>query len=283
MDEFDGRVAVVTGAASGIGLGLSRTAAREGMRVVMADVEAPALEDSAASVRDLGAEVLAVPTDVTDAVAVEALAAAAYDRFGAVHLLCNNAGVFQAGVIWERTRADWEWVMGVNFWGVLNGIQAFVPKMLEAGETGHIVNTSSVAGITTVAYSGPYVVSKFACAALTECLAHDLRAQGAAIGVSCLVPGAVATGIARSGRNRPSAASEPASEAQAPDHAFVEGALADMIATKGREPDEAGEIVFAGIRAGQFWITTMDDLDPLMQERYDAIRAFELPVGAQYD
>jgi NAD(P)-dependent dehydrogenase (short-subunit alcohol dehydrogenase family) len=272
------------------------------MRVVMADVEAPALEDSAASVRDLGAEVLAVPTDVTDAVAVEALAAAAYDRFGAVHLLCNNAGVFQAGVIWERTRADWEWVMGVNFWGVLNGIQAFVPKMLEAGETGHIVNTSSVAGITTVAYSGPYVVSKFACAALTECLAHDLRAQGAAIGVSCLVPGAVATGIARSGRNRPtssgtvassgsagsgsaepSAASEPPLDAQAPDHAFVEGALADMIATRGREPDEAGEIVFAGIRAGQFWITTMDDLDPLMQERYDAIRAFELPVGAQYD
>ncbi len=280
MDDFEGRVAVVTGAASGIGKGLARTAAREGMRVVMADIETSVLEQAAAEVAELGSETLAVPTDVSDAAAVEALAAAAYERFGAVHLLCNNAGVFQAGVIWERKRADWDWVMAVNFWGVLNGIQAFVPKMLEAGEPGHIVNTSSVAGITTVAYSGPYVVSKFACAALTECLAHDFRAQGAAIGVSCLVPGAVATGIARSARNRPD---EPPSEAQAPDHAFVEDALADLIATKGREPDEAGEIVFAGIRAGQFWICTTDEYDRLMQERYDAIRAHALPVGAQYD
>ena len=279
MDDFTGRVAVITGAASGIGLGVARAAAREGMRVVLADIERPALEEAAADVAALGAETLAVPTDVTDADAVDALARAAYERFGAVHLLHNNAGVFQAGVVWERTRADWEWVMGVNFWGVLNGIQAFVPKMLEGGEPGHIVNTSSVAGITTVAYTGPYVVSKFACASLTECLAHDFRAQSASIGVSCLVPGAVATGIARSGRNRPD---EPPSEAQAPDHAFVEQALADLIAEKGREPDDAGEIVFAGIRAGDFWITTMDDLDPLMEERYDAIRARQLPGGAQY-
>jgi NAD(P)-dependent dehydrogenase (short-subunit alcohol dehydrogenase family) len=279
MDEFTGRIAVITGAASGIGKGMARAAAREGMRVVMADIEKPALDDAAAEVAELGAETLAVPTDVTDADSVEALASAAYDRFGAVHLLHNNAGVFQAGVVWERTRADWDWVMNVNFWGVLNGIKAFVPKMLEGGEPGHIVNTSSVAGITTVAYSGPYVVSKFACAALTECLAHDFRAQGASIGVSCLVPGAVTTGIARSGRNRPD---EPPAEAQAPDHAFVEQAMADLIAEKGREPDEAGEIVFAGIRTGQFWITTMDDLDPLMQERYDAIRARALPGGASY-
>ncbi len=188
MDEFGGKVAVVTGAASGIGGGIARQAAREGMKVVLADVEAEPLAASERGVADLGAETLAVPTDVTSAEAVQALAAAAYDRFGAVHLLCNNAGVFQAGVVWERTRADWEWVMGVNFWGVLNGIQAFVPRMLEAGEPAHIVNTSSMAGVTTVAYSGPYVVSKFACAALTECLAHDMRAQGTNIGVSCLVP-----------------------------------------------------------------------------------------------
>jgi NAD(P)-dependent dehydrogenase (short-subunit alcohol dehydrogenase family) len=284
MDEFEGRVAVVTGAASGIGKGIARTAAREGMHVVLADVEAPALAAATAEVSDLGAEALAVTTDVTDPDAVEALAAAAYDRFGAVHLLCNNAGVFQAGVIWERTRADWEWVMGVNFWGVLHGIQAFVPRMLESGEPGHVVNTSSVAGITTVAYSGPYVVSKFACASLTECLAHDFRAQGAPLGASCLVPGAVATGIARSDRNRAavSGAGEPPSEAQAPDHAFVEQALADMIAEKGREPDEAGEIVFSGIRAGHFWITTMDDLDPLLRERSEAMLERALPGGAQY-
>jgi NAD(P)-dependent dehydrogenase (short-subunit alcohol dehydrogenase family) len=279
MDDFSGKVAVVTGAASGIGRGIARQAAREGMSVVLADIEAEVLTGTEASVAELGAETLAVTTDVTSADAVGALAAAAYDRFGAVHLLCNNAGVFQAGVVWERTRADWEWVMGVNFWGVLNGIQAFVPRMLEVGEPAHIVNTSSMAGVTTVAYSGPYVVSKFACAALTECLAHDMRAQGTNIGVSCLVPGAVATSIASSGRNRPD---EPPSEAQAPDHAFTEQMLADLLATKGREPDDAGAIVFDGLRAGEFWISTTEDYERLISERFDALRACALPIGADY-
>jgi NAD(P)-dependent dehydrogenase (short-subunit alcohol dehydrogenase family) len=279
MDDFAGKVAVVTGAASGIGGGIARQAAREGMKVVLADIEAEALAGAEASVADLSAETLAVPTDVTSADSVAALATAAYDRFGAVHLLCNNAGVFQAGVVWERTRADWEWVMGVNFWGVLNGIQAFVPRMLDVGEPAHIVNTSSMAGVTTVAYSGPYVVSKFACAALTECLAHDMRAQGTNIGVSCLVPGAVATNIASSGRNRPD---EPPSEAQAPDHAFTEQMLADLLATKGREPDDAGAIVFDGLRAGKFWISTTEDYERLMSERFDALRACALPMGADY-
>ena len=279
MDDFAGKVAVVTGAASGIGGGIARQAAREGMKVVLADIEAEALAGAEASVADLSAETLAVPTDVTSADSVAALATAAYDRFGAVHLLCNNAGVFQAGVVWERTRADWEWVMGVNFWGVLNGIQAFVPRMLDVAEPAHIVNTSSMAGVTTVAYSGPYVVSKFACAALTECLAHDMRAQGTNIGVSCLVPGAVATNIASSGRNRPD---EPPSEAQAPDHAFTEQMLADLLATKGREPDDAGAIVFDGLRAGKFWISTTEDYERLMSERFDALRACALPMGADY-
>jgi NAD(P)-dependent dehydrogenase (short-subunit alcohol dehydrogenase family) len=279
IDDFSGKVAVVTGAASGIGGGIARQAAREGMKVVLADIEDDALADAEASVAGLGAETLAVPTDVTSVDAVGALAAAAYDRFGAVHLLCNNAGVFQAGIVWERTRADWEWVMGVNFWGVLNGIQAFVPRMLEAGEPAHIVNTSSMAGVTTVAYSGPYVVSKFACAALTECLAHDMRAQGTNIGVSCLVPGAVATNIASSGRNRPD---EPPSEAQAPDHAFTEQMLADLLATKGREPDDAGHILFQGLRDGKFWISTTEDFERLMSERSEALEACMLPIGADY-
>jgi NAD(P)-dependent dehydrogenase (short-subunit alcohol dehydrogenase family) len=279
MDDFSGKVAVVTGAASGIGGGIARQAAREGMKVVLADIEAEPLAAAEGSVAELGAETLAVSTDVTSADSVAALAAAVYERFGAVHLLCNNAGVFQAGVVWERTRADWEWVMGVNFWGVLNGIQAFVPRMIEAGEPAHIVNTSSMAGVTTVAYSGPYVVSKFACAALTECLAHDMRAQGTNIGVSCLVPGAVATNIAHSGRNRPD---EPPSEAQAPDHAFTEQMLADLLATKGREPDDAGVIVFEGLRAGKFWISTTDDYERLMAERFDALKACALPIGADY-
>ena len=174
--------AVVTGAGSGIGQGLARRAALEGMHVVVADVEHGALEATATELREGGTEVLAMPTDVSDADQVEALAAAAYERFGAVHLLCNNAGVFQAGVVWQRTLADWDWVMGVNFRGVLNGVKAFVPRMIEAGEPGHIVNTSSMAGIMTVAFSGPYVVSKFAALRLLpECLAHDLSGQGSRI------------------------------------------------------------------------------------------------------
>jgi NAD(P)-dependent dehydrogenase (short-subunit alcohol dehydrogenase family) len=280
MDDFDGRVAVVTGAASGIGLGIARTAARAGMRVVLSDVEEPALLEAEKEVAALGAETLAVRTDVSKADDVDALAAASYDTFGAVHLLCNNAGVFQGGVSWKRTDADWDWVLGVNVYGIIHGIRAFVPRMLESREPGHIVNTASVAGITTVAYSAPYVVSKFAAAALTECLAHDLRAEGAtSIGVSCLVPGAVDTKIAHSTRNRPD---EPPSEVQASDHHFVADMLADMTATRGRHPDEAGEIVFDGVRNGQFWITTMDSYEELLRPRLDAMLAGDLPPGAQY-
>ena len=280
VKDFAGKVAVVTGAASGIGSGLARTAAREGMKVVLSDIEEVALLDAEREVAELGAETLAVRTDVSNDADVQALADAAYERFGAVHLLCNNAGVFQAGVVWKRTHADWEWVLGVNFWGVLNGVQAFVPRMIEGGEPGHIVNTSSMAGLTTVAYSGPYVVSKFATAALTECLAHDLRAEGSAIGVSCLVPGAVDTKIAKSTRNRPD---EPPSEAQAADHHFVAEMLEEMTSTRGRPPDDVGDILFAGVRAGRFWITTMDGYEDLLRSRADALLAGELPVGAQFD
>jgi len=281
MDEFAGRVAVVTGAGSGIGQGIAREAARQGMHVVVADLERGALEATATELRAAGADVLAVPTDVSDAGQVEALADAAYERFDAVHLLCNNAGVFQAGVVWQRTLEDWNWVMGVNFSGVLHGIRAFVPRMIDGGEPGHIVNTSSMAGIMTVAFSGPYVVSKFAAAALTECLAHDFRAQGIDhLGVSCLVPGAVDTRIADSTRNRPD---EPPSEVQAPDHWAVAGMLRDMTSNRGIHPDEAARIVFDGVRAGRFWICTSGSFEPLVQQRYDAMLRAELAPGAQFD
>jgi NAD(P)-dependent dehydrogenase (short-subunit alcohol dehydrogenase family) len=280
MEDFAGRVAVVTGAASGIGRGLARHAAREGMRVVLADVEAGALDEAAAEVAGLGAETLAVRTDVSREPDVQALAAAAYERFGAVHLLCNNAGVFQAGVVWQRTQADWDWVVGVNVWGILHAIRAFVPRLLEHGGDAHIVNTASMAGLISVAYSGPYVVSKFAAAALTECLAHDLRAQGAPIGVSCLVPGLVDTRIADSTRNRPD---EPPSEVTAPDHHFVAQVLREQTTTGGRHPDEVAAIVFDAVRAGQFWIPTTDGYDELVRSRYDALLARGMPPTAQFD
>jgi NAD(P)-dependent dehydrogenase (short-subunit alcohol dehydrogenase family) len=280
MEEFEGRVAVVTGAASGIGRGLARHAAREGMHVVLADVEAEALDEAAADVTELGAETLVVRTDVSREADVQALAAAAYDRFGAVHLLCNNAGVFQAGVVWQRTQADWDWVVGVNVWGILHGIRAFVPRLLEQGGDAHIVNTASMAGLISVAYSGPYVVSKFAAAALTECLAHDLRAQDATIGVSCLVPGLVDTRIADSTRNRPD---EPPSEVTAADHHFVAGVLREQTSTGGRHPDEVAAIVFDAVRAGQFWIPTTDGYDELIRGRYEALLERRMPPTAQFD
>jgi NAD(P)-dependent dehydrogenase (short-subunit alcohol dehydrogenase family) len=280
MDQFEGKVAVITGAASGIGRGLARKAAREGMRVVLADIEAPALDEAAADVAALGAETLAVITDVSDGDAVEALAAAAYERFGAVHLVCLNAGVFQAGVSWQRSVKDWEWVLAVNLWGPIHGVRSFVPRLLEQGGPAHVVITSSMAGLMTVAYSAPYVVSKFAAASLAECVAHDLRAVGSEVGVSCLVPGSVDTKIADSTRNRPD---EPPSEAQAPDHHFVAQALREMTSTQGRPPDDVGDIVFAALRAGDFWIPTTDHYDELLRPRFEAMLARRLPTSAEFD
>jgi NAD(P)-dependent dehydrogenase (short-subunit alcohol dehydrogenase family) len=280
MERFADRVAVVTGAGSGIGRALATHAANEGMRVVIADVEVSALEETAAEVETAGAEVVVVPTDVSRPDQVDALAALAYERFGGVHLLCNNAGVFQAGISWQRELADWEWVLGVNLWGVLHGIRAFVPRMLAAGDEGHVVNTSSVAGLITGAYSAPYITSKFAVLGLTECLAHDLRAQDAPIGVSVLVPGVVDTKIAYSTRNRPD---EPPSEAQAPDHYLVEQALRDLLAKSGRPPEDVAGLVFDAVRSGRFYITTSDATEGMLRERFDAVVAGDFPPVSRWD
>ncbi len=267
-DDLAGSVAVITGAASGIGQALAHRCARESMHVVISDVETGALADVESELVATGVEVLAIPTDVSNADAVEELARRTFERFGAVHRLFLNAGVFQAGVSWLRSEADWEWVLGVNLWGPINGVRAFIPRMLNQNAPARVVITSSLAGLTTVAYSSPYVVSKFGAAALAECLAHDLAAEGAQIEVSCLVPGLVATQIASSDRNRPEGMGDPA----APDHVLIATALDEMVEKGANSAASVADTVFAAVAAGDFWIPTSDSFEGIVTQRYEAFK-----------
>jgi NAD(P)-dependent dehydrogenase (short-subunit alcohol dehydrogenase family) len=204
MQQLQGRVAVVTGAASGIGLALATRFAAAGMKLVLADIETAALQRALAALQAQGTAALAVRVDVADAASVEHLAAAAYDAFGAVHLLCNNAGVAAPALLqptWENSLADWHWTLGVNLMGVVHGLRAFVPLMLAGGAQGHIVNTASVAGL--ISGSGPYFASKHAVTCVTEGLYKDLKAAGASLSASVLCPGVIRTAILDAERNRP--------------------------------------------------------------------------------
>src|SRR5215831_13355553 len=188
MKEFKGKVAVVTGAASGIGRALAEGCVREGMKVVLADVEVESLTKTEASMKAAGATVLAVRTDVSQARDIEALAQKTLDAFGAVHLLCNNAGVWTGASIWESTIADWEWVLGVNLWGVIHGVRFFVPVMLAQDTECHIVNTASIAGLIAYPGAGIYKVTKHGVVTLSETLYYELAERGAKVHVSILCP-----------------------------------------------------------------------------------------------
>jgi len=259
--ELDGRVAVVTGAASGIGAALVDRLRAEGMTVVGTDVEGDC-----------------VRCDVSDGAAVDRLADEVFAEHGAVHLVCANAGVFQGGVSWERSVEDWEWVLGVNLWGPIHCVRAFVPRMVAGGDEGHVVITSSMAGLSTAAFSGPYQVSKFGAYALAESLAHDLRATGSKIGCSALVPGAVATRIGESGRNRPDDLPAKGGE----DVDFVEGALQDMTKTRGCDPADVAARVVAAVNSGDFLIPTNDDYTTQLQTHTDAQKARQIPPMAEF-
>jgi NAD(P)-dependent dehydrogenase (short-subunit alcohol dehydrogenase family) len=202
MKQFRDRTAVITGAASGIGLELARRAAAEGMNLVLADIEATKLDIAAASLGIDAARILARRTDVSREDEIVALADAAFARFGGVHLLCNNAGVGLTRVTWEHSTADWEWVLGVNLWSVIHGIHHFLPRMLEQADEGHIVNTSSVAGLLSTPGMAAYNVSKHGVVTLSETLYGELLAAKAKVGVSVLCPAWVPTGIHDSSRNR---------------------------------------------------------------------------------
>lgn len=273
MERLEGRVAVVTGAGSGIGRALARRFVDEGMSVVAADVQADALDETVA-----GTGAVPVRCDVSAADAVEALAVTTYERFGAAHLVCANAGVFQGGVSWERSVEDWRWVLGVNLWGVIHMVKAFVPRMVAGGDEGHVVITSSMAGLACAAFSGPYQTSKFGAYGVAESLAHDLRAGGRPIGVSALCPGAVDTRIAESGRNRPD--DLPATTGEDVD--FVEGALAEMTRRQGVDPSEVAARVVAAVRADEFLIPTNDDYVAQIRTHAEAQITRHLPPMADF-
>jgi NAD(P)-dependent dehydrogenase (short-subunit alcohol dehydrogenase family) len=251
VKTFRDRVAVVTGAASGIGLALAERFAAEGMRVVMADVEAAALERAAAAVRGRAPAVLAVRVDVARPEDVERLAAETYAAFGAAHVVCNNAGVAVIGAVHEHTLADWQWVMGVNLWGVIHGVRAFVPRMLAGGDEGHIVNTASMAGLTTAPYMSVYDVTKHGVVALSESMFKEFEVTGAPLGVSVVCPGLIDTNIMRSARNRPP---ELADEGKAGPAAQAFGQALGERLTTGYPPSEVADHVVRGIRAGRFYI-----------------------------
>jgi NAD(P)-dependent dehydrogenase (short-subunit alcohol dehydrogenase family) len=278
MQELSGKVAVVTGAGSGIGRALTLALGREGMRVVAADVEEPALDDTMKQLHDEGVDASACATDVGRYEDVAALADHAYSTFASVDVLCNNAGVFAGGLLWERPASDFEWALAVNLWGILHSVRAFVPRLLEAGNEAHIVNTVSMAGVCTTPYSGPYDVSKFAALAATECLAHDLAAAGANIRVSMLCPGLVATNIGAAARNRPAALAA----AMTPDAQFVTQVLTDETG-KGLAPDAVAQMVLDAIRAERFFVPTNASHASQMRERLEALLRGELPPVPTFD
>ena len=203
MNEFDKKTAVVTGAASGIGLELAKVFAEQGMNVVLADIEQSKLTEAVDKLTEQGAEAIGVLTDVGSGESVAALCQASVDHFGSVQVLCNNAGVYTGGHLWEQTEDDYEWLIRVNQWGIIHGLRHFVPQMIAQGDECHIVNTASMAAMCTLPFAGVYHMTKHAALALSECLFHELSMSAPQINVSCLCPELVNTGIAASSRNRP--------------------------------------------------------------------------------
>jgi NAD(P)-dependent dehydrogenase (short-subunit alcohol dehydrogenase family) len=270
MRELAGRTAFVTGGASGIGLALGRAFAQAGMKVMLADIETEALAAAVETLRDSAPDISGVVCDVADPVSVERAAGACHEAFGNVHVVCNNAGVAAAGGIDNISLDNWRWVLDVNLMGVLHGIRSFLPHIRSHGEGGHIVNTASMAGMSSGLGFSPYVASKFAVVGLSEGLATQLKPLG--IGVSVLCPGFVRTRIGESGRNRP----ERYGATQTPDPASPAGLLLAHIAERlqsGLDPSQIAARVLAAIRGDELYVFTHPEMRGEVEERFAAIMA----------
>jgi NAD(P)-dependent dehydrogenase (short-subunit alcohol dehydrogenase family) len=272
MELTAGKVAVVTGAASGIGLALAARFARAGLDVVLADIERPALEAAEQKIAAMGVKTLAVPTDVSDEAAVQALAAASVDRFGAVHLLCNNAGVVSIADPWFGPVTSWSWVLGVNLWGVIHGIRAFLPTLAAQSES-HIVNTASIAGLLP-GLDPRYDATKHAVVAISENLYRAMRLATLPVGVSVLCPGWVNTRVLDADRNW------PASLGEVPPRAFTaEATLPHLrrVIDEGMAPADVADLVADAVAVGQFWVFTSQEFVDVAARRWQNVAAGRNP------
>jgi NAD(P)-dependent dehydrogenase (short-subunit alcohol dehydrogenase family) len=275
MMEMTGRVAVITGAGSGFGREFARLGAARGLRMALADINQAALDATLGELRAAGADVIGVRTDVSKAADVQALADATMAKFGAVHLLFNNAGVASGGFVWESTDADWQWVLGANVWSVIHAVRIFTPLMLAHGEPAHIVNTASAAGLISAPNMGIYNVSKHAVVALSETLYQDLQLVRSKVGVSVLCPAFVPTGIAQSHRNRPADLLNtvpPTASMLAAQDASVKAVESGRISAP-----EIAAMTFAAIDAGTFYIVPHTKILDIVQQRMTDIVSGQNP------
>ncbi len=279
MDEFAGKVAVITGGGAGIGLAMARRFGAEGMKLVIADIQQDALDDAVAALNAEGIDTIGVQADVSDRAQVQAIADAAMERFGAIHLACNNAGVGSGGLSWELTEADWKWVLGVDLWSVIHGVGIFTPLIIASGG-GHIVNTASMAGLTSPPFMAPYNVAKHGVVALSESMFIELQMMAPNVGITVVCPGWVQTQIHNSVRNRPTTGEQaPDSAATEEDAENLRNTIGALIAD-GLQPSDVAEQVFAAVSTDRFYVLTHPDWSHMVLRNTERMLAGENPQMA---
>jgi NAD(P)-dependent dehydrogenase (short-subunit alcohol dehydrogenase family) len=279
MKDFDNKTAVITGGASGIGRAMGQLFLAKGMNVVLADIEQAALDTTVSELSANGGKCIGVVTDVSRAADVQALADAAIAQYGAIHIACNNAGVFAGGLLWEQSLADFQWQLDVNVWGVIHGIRTFVPIMAAQSSECHIVNTASMAAVTAMPYSGIYHMTKHSVLAVSESLYHELSFHAPHVKVSVLCPEAINTGIAASERNRPQDYRRDGDIIESEARALVSQALAESVAG-GIGPDVMAQRVFDAIVEEQFYILSDEAWRQSANVRLEDVRLARNPTFA---